>query len=307
MVVTLTGENSFGIGQALAQLADKFIAEHGDMALERVDCEEVDFGRIQESLSSLPFLATKKLIVLRSPDKQKRFLEEHEQLLGNLPKTTELIIVESKLDKRLSYYKYLKSKTVFREFPELDQNGLIKWLTDTAKDAGGSLSQSDARYLVERLGNNQQLAASELDKLLLYNPKITRDGVDLLTDPTPQSSIFQLLEAAFAGNSRRAVKLYAEQRAMKVEPQQIIAMLAWQLNILSIIKTAEDRNADDIAREARLSPFTVRKSQGIAGQLSVPELKNLVNDLLKIDINVKTTSIDADESLQHYLLKVASA
>ncbi|HXR50083.1 MAG TPA: DNA polymerase III subunit delta, partial [Verrucomicrobiae bacterium] len=205
----------------------------------------------------------------------------------------------------LSYHRFLKKATGFREFPELDQNGLARWLTDMAKERNGSLSPGDARYLVERVGANQQLLANELEKLLLYNAKITRETIDLLTDPTPQSTIFQLLEAAFVGNKRRALELYAEQRALKVELPQIIAMLTWQLHILVIIKTAGDRSADDIAKEAKLNPFVIRKSEGIARNLTLAQLKQLIADLLKIDVRSKRESIDPDEALQHYLLNLS--
>lgn len=305
-MIVLNGENSFGLGLALRQLVDAFVAEHGDLALERIDAEEADFARIQESLTSLPFLASKKMVILRSPSKQKEFVEKFEQLLAEIPETTEVIIVETKLDKRLSYYKYLKSKTDFHDFPELDQNGLMSWLNVAAKERGGLISSVDARYLVERVGPNQQLLSNELDKLLLYDAKVTHQTIDLLTEPNPQSTIFQLLEAAFAGNTKQAMKLYKEQRALRVEPQQIIAMLAWQLHVLAVIKTAGERGADEIAREAKLNPFVVRKSQGIARNLSQPELKRQVSDLLSIDTRTKRTSIDPDETLQNYLMQLAS-
>ncbi len=149
------------------------------------------------------------------------------------------------------------------------------------------------------------MLASELEKLLLYDPIITRQTIDLLTDPTPQSTIFQLLEAAFAGNSKQAIKLYKEQRSMKVEPLQIIAMLSWQLNVLAIIKTAGDRSTQDIAKQAKINPYVVSKSQGIARKLSLDELKSLIKDLLEIDIASKRTNIDIDEALQLYILKLS--
>ncbi len=305
MLVTLTGENSFALGQALGDLVSTFVAEHGDLALERLDGEEAEYPRIAEVLTSLPFFASRKLVVLRRPSANKQFTEQAEHILSGLSETTDVILVEPKLDKRLSYYKFLKSKTDFRDFPELDLGGLAQWLVARAKAQNGSLSSGDARYLVERVGANQQLLTNELNKLLLYDPKITRQTIDLLTEPTPQSTIFELLEAAFAGKTRRALDLYAEQRALKVEPAQIIAMLAWQLHVLAIIKTAGERSPDDIAKQAKLNPFVVRKSQGIAQTLSIGEVKKLVSDLLEIDVKSKRSGIDVDEALQHYLLELA--
>lgn len=306
MITTLTGPNSFGLQARLRQQVDAFVAEQGDLALERIDGQEADLNRINEALTSLPFLANKKLVVLREPGSNKKLTEDIEHILSEVNETTDVIIVEPKLDKRLAYYKYLKTKTDFHDFPELDQNGLASWLIQVAKERQGEFALSDARYLVERVGANQQLLSNELEKLLLYSDKITRQSIDLLTDPTPQSSIFQLLEAAFAGNTKRTLDLYAQQRAMKVEPQQIVAMLAWQLHVLAIIKTAGERSPDQIAREARLNPYVVRKSQGIAKNVSHQELKKLVADLLAIDTATKRGNIDPDEALQHYLLELAN-
>src|SRR5579884_3695026 len=276
MVITLTGENGFGWSQELKQLVQAFTAEHGELALERLEGEEADFAALREALTSPPFLANKKMVVLKQPGKNKQFAENAEQLLNEIPQTTDVILIEPKLDKRLGYYKLLKSKTDFRESNELDINGLAQWLVNEVKRQKGSLSPADARYLVERLGLNQQLLANELEKLLLYNPAVTRENINNLTDPTPQSTIFQLLEAAFAGQTQKMLSLYNEQRALKVEPLQIVAMLAWQLHVLAVIRTAGDRPADQVADEARLNPFVVRKSQNIARSLSIPELKKLI-------------------------------
>jgi DNA polymerase III delta subunit len=305
MMKVLTGENSFSLQRELHDLVDAFVAEHGDLALERLDGQEAEFSKIREALTSLPFLASKKMVVLRAPSANKQFVESIEQLATDIPETTDAIIVEPKLDKRQSYYKFLKKNTDFKEFPELDMNGLARWLVDIVKEQGGSLSSGDARYLVERVGANQQLLSNELEKLLLYEPKVTRQTIDLLTEPAPQSTIFQLLEAAFSGNTKRAFKLYEEQRALKVEPQQIIAMLTWQLHVLAIIKTAGDRPSSQIAKEAKINPYVLDKSRSIAHDLSLSTLKKLIADLLEIDNKTKSVSIDADEALQHYLLKLA--
>lgn len=305
MIRTYTGDNSFGLRRAERAVVEQFTAEHGDLALERLDGQEAAYEQISEALTSLPFLAAKKLVILRNPGANKKFLEHYEHLLSDIPETTDVIINEPKLDKRLSYYKYLKRATDFTDFTSMDANELSRWLVLAAKEQGGTLSSSDAFYLIERVGVNQQLVSTDLEKLLLYDPVITRNTIDLLTEATPQSTIFQLLEAAFAGNTGRALELYAQQRALKVEPQQIVAMLAWQLHVLATIKTAGDRSAETIAKDAKLNPFVVRKSQSITRMLPYARLKQLISDLLTIDVKSKRTSIDLDAALQYYLLKLA--
>lgn len=306
MITTLTGSNSFTLKAELDRLVAEFLKTHTDLGLEKLDGEEVEYDRIREALESLPFLASRKMVVLRSPSATKEFVEKAEKLLTELPDSTDVIIYEPKLDKRSSYYKFLQKNTDYKQFDELDEFGLTRWLSEEAKNRGGSLSQNDARYLVERIGPNQQLLASELMKLMTYDSNVTRQTIDLLTEPTLQSTVFQLIDAAFANNGKRALALYQEQRAQRIEPQQIIAMLAWQLHALAIVKTAGQRSDSEIAKEAGLNPFVVRKSRTIVDHLSLPELKQLISDVLELDVRLKSESINADDALKELFLNLSN-
>jgi DNA polymerase-3 subunit delta len=304
MITTLTGANSFLLQAELRRLVTAFVSEHTDMGLEKLDGEEAAYDRMREALESLPFLAAKKLVVLRSPGINKEFSEKASELLQNLSETTDVIIVEPKLDKRTAYYKFLKKSSEFTEFNELDDRGLSQWLVQTAKEQGSTLTSADAHYLVERVGPNQRLLSNELAKLLSYNSHITRQTIELLTDQMPQSSIFDLLDAALAGRTKRAMELYKEQRSMKVDPQQILAMLAWQLHVLVVVKAAGSRDSISIAKDAKLNPYVVRKTQTAASNLTMTQLKQLVFRTYQLDLRLKSQILDADEALQELLMNI---
>lgn len=307
MITTLTGSNAFALRAELNKRVAAFVDEHTDMGLEKLDAEEADTARLVDAVQNLPFLASRKLVVLRNPGSNKEFTDKLEGLVPNIPEITDVIIYEPKLDKRSAYAKFLQKQTDFKSFDDLGERELPAWLVAEAKNRGGSLSHTDALYLVGRVGANQQLLTNELDKLLVYDPAITRQTIDLLTDLTPQSTIFQLLDAAFAGNAKKALEIYEDQRAQRVEPQAIIPMLAWQLQILAIVKTAGQKPVEQIASEAKLNPFVVRKSVGIAGKLTLAQLKKMVHDLRELDVKLKTSSIDADEALRLYLLNLTTS
>lgn len=305
MITTLTGENETLRLQTQQHIIDAFVSSHGDMGLERIDGEEASYEHMHAAVQSLPFLAARKLIVLRSPGANKEFVESFEQFLQDVAETNDVLIVEPKLDKRLGYYKRLKKDTDFKEFKVLDAPVLATFAVQYVKERGGNLSSNDARLLIERVGDNQLVVQHELDKLLAYNPAITKQTIELLTERTPASSIFELLDAAFAGNTKRAMALYHEQRALRVEPQQIIAMLVWQLHILAIAAAAGNRSADEIAGQAKISPFTLRKSLPLARKIGATRLKRLITSLREFDVRLKSESISADEVVQFYLLSIA--
>jgi len=302
MIRVLTGTNDFLRSLELKKIIAGFIKEHGDFGLEKIEAGEVELGRLLESVSSLPFLAPRRMIILSDPSANKSINENIDKLLEAVADTTDLIIVERKFDKRSVLYKTLKKKTELKEFTELDERGLSTWLADEAKKRGGGLTPGDALYLVERVGINQLGLSNELDKLLGYQPVITRATIDLLTEPLPQSSVFDLLDAAFNGNTKKAMDLYQDQRKQQVEPQAIMGMLAWQMHIIAVVKANENLGADEIASKSKLNPYVVRKTLSLTRNQTLGDVRNLLKRVLDLDIRLKSEAIDADDAVQHLLI-----
>jgi DNA polymerase-3 subunit delta len=304
MTITLSGANDYRISEELHKLLSDFISTHGDMAVEKLFADEVDYQKIYDALTSLPFLSTKKMVVVWNPSFNKQFVEKADYLLNNIADSTDVIFVEQKIDKRSSLYKLLKKQTNYCEFQELDENELAGWLVKQAKAQNADISNSDARFLIERLGLNQQMLFSELSKVALYDKDITKKSIKMNTEAIPQSSIFELLDSVFSGDSKRALALYREQRALQVEPQRIISMLVWQFQIIALIKASKGLNSDQIAKESKNSPYTVAKTMRVASKITLSQLRLMIHDLLELDVRLKTQKIDADEALQVYILNI---
>jgi DNA polymerase-3 subunit delta len=306
MIKALVGENQFTIHGALDKLQHSFIAEHGDLALERLDGEEASYEHLLGAIESLPLLSARKLVIIKNGSLNKEFNEQISEVLKRVGEGTDLVIVETKLDKRTQYFKQLKKLEDFVACEPIDAWTAPDWMITYVKEQGGILTNADARFLVERVGLNQQLLASELNKLLSYNLTINRQIIELLSEPTPQGTVFQLIDTLFAGNSTRALMLYEEQRKQRVEPQAIVGMLAWQLHLIAIAKTAAHMSAQQIAKDAKASPFAIEKSMRIANKLSLAQLKQLVRDIAELDYRIKTTNIDADVSLRQSIIDIAN-
>lgn len=305
MIITLTGTNAYALKDTLQQLVAAYVANYTDMGLERYDGDSLDANLLTSALQALPFLVDKRMVVLRSPSVQKNIQEVLEKLLPLVAESTDLIIVEPKLDKRTSYYKALQKLTDFREFNQPNEAQLAGWLVTQAKEYRATISRADANYLVGRVGPNQMLLANELQKLAHYQPAINRASIDLLTEPTPLSSTFDLLDAALKGQVQRTMQLYHEQRQKKVDPVEIMALLAWQLHVLALIKTAGQRSPGQIASQAKVSPYVVSKSQAIAGNFTLTSLKDAIKRAAALDVALKSRAIDADEALLQYLLTIS--
>ncbi len=301
MIHYLVGDNRYEIGHYVKKITDDFVKKYGDLAIERFDADEIESPIIINALGSLPFLSPAKLVVVKSANSKDLI----EQILEHdIPNEIEAIIVIDKADKRLGYYKKISKLPGFKLFDQAKSNVSARWIVDYVSSGQGNISQSDASYLLGRVGTNQSLISNELDKLLAYNSKITKDSINLLTEPTPLSTTFDLLESAFSGNFDKVEQIYKQQRLQKVEPLKILGLVAWQLNILALVKLASRRSVDEIAKDAKIHPFVAKKTINLANNLKLKQVKKMVDDACELDLSIKTKNIDADRAVLLYLLSL---
>ena len=305
-IKTITGMNWFGVKAKLEELVGDFVKNHGDLALEKLDGSEASYDQILGAIESLPFLAAKKMVVLYNLSTNKQAADSLETLLDRLPEITDLIIVETKLDKRSIYYKSLKKLTDFREYSPLDEHQLIDWMEHEAVKQASELSKDNARYLVERAGNDQMRLVHEIDKLVAYNKKISRKSIDLLVDEISSSTMFNLLDSVFSGNVRAALNMYQEQRSQRIEPQAIHAMLVWQMHTVAMVVSApQSANVQKIAAYSGLNPFVVQKSQKIAQKMDRKKINEFMSVLRDIDYKGKREIVDYDEALKFAIISLS--
>jgi DNA polymerase-3 subunit delta len=306
MVYTLAGKNTFQLSKHLDSVMSTFLKEHGDLGLERIDASEKDTDIVFQAVQSLPFLANRKLVIIKNSSSNVALLERLAELVERVPESIDVYFVDQNFDKRKSYYKLLKSLTTLTEFAEQRPQDIAMWISGAIKERGGTISRPDAQLLVDRIGSSQQKLSQEIDKLLLYQNNVTRESIELLTDQSIQSTVFALLDAAFQGNGAKALKLYREQRSAKVDPNYIVAMLTWQLQALALAVYAEPQSETTLLAAGQ-SPFSARKSLQLAKSISRKRLEQYVVTLSEIDAKTKSSAVDADAALELFFVELTTS
>ncbi|MGH7234548.1 MAG: DNA polymerase III subunit delta, partial [Candidatus Saccharimonadales bacterium] len=293
----------------------RFLEASGEdeSAIERLDAPSIENDKIAEIIARLDspsLFAPKKLVMIRNLSQNDEFSQKFIDWLELQTKDdqqTEVLIINPNLDGRSKIYKELKAKTDFREYLPLKEPQLSQWVLKQVNEAGGSIETSMANYLVELVGPDQQRLASEIEKLLLYEPKITRSSIDLLVEPGIDSTTFQLADAAFARNDPvKALRLYQEQRKQRIEPVIIIGSLAWQLHLIALVKSADaNSTAEQIANESGFNAWPVSRAMRLSASISHQDLVRAVDKLALIDSKSKSApGYNIDDALQYYLLSI---
>ena len=193
----------------------------------------------------------------------------------------------------------------FNKYESLDGANLIDWLIAEANSNGGNIKRPTAQYLIDRVGHNQQLLHSEIQKLLLIGKDITEPIINDMTEESPSSSVFNMLDSLMNGRVDIASKLYDEQRAQGMEPQAVMGMITWQLFALSAIVASDGDSPDVISKRYKLSPFVVRKNTTLAKKLNRGQMVDLLDSAIESDLNIKTGKSKPNDEVHSLLLVLA--
>ncbi len=303
MTITLVGENTYLLRKELSKIISDFEQEYGDLSIERFAGEVAIFEQIFSAITNPPFLTSRKLVVVESISLVKDINTRFEELLREPQDQIDVVLVDDKLDKRSGLYKHLKKRTDYKEFANMPANNISGWVKAEVIARGGSIDDPSARLLVEYIGTNQQKLSNEIDKLLQYNSNISVDTINLLSVKQPSTTMFQLLDALFAKDTKLMMSLYDDQRKQQVEPLTILSMVLWQLHILAVVKTApKGKSSEQIAKDAGIHSFVVQKSVNIARKMSLSQLKKFISDVVDLEVKLKTQTVDADDAVKHLLL-----
>ena len=98
----------------------------------------------------------------------------------------------------------------FVELARVEENDAIKWVTTTAESRNVKFDPDAARELVDSLGADMMLIASEFEKLLLYvegKNRVTLGDVETMVLAAKQRSLYELTDAISAKDRPRALLL----------------------------------------------------------------------------------------------------
>jgi DNA polymerase III subunit delta len=291
VIITLTGENTFAVSQAERQLIEAFSNKHGGNGIERVDGEGLEASRLPDLLQGVSLFAPVRLVIIKNVSANKPILEPLGDMLAKAADETTVVIADTSLDKRTKLYKLLKSKSNFQDFAPLDEAKLAAWAQKKAQEYSADISRSDAAYLVQRVGSDQWRLQHEIDKLAHYAPAITRESIDLLVEPSPEGTAFELLDATLAGKTPQVGELLAALKTQE-DPYKLFGLLASQVHALAVVAAAGTRSTDQIAKEAGIHPFVVRKTQATANRLGPSRIQRITKLVADCDWHLKSTGAD---------------
>jgi DNA polymerase-3 subunit delta len=231
------------------------------------------------------------------------------KLIEGLPDSVCLVMLETRVDRRLKQLVSLVEKTgllaeIGREKPQV----LQQWISAECRRRGLSIDQAAAESLIDRCDGSMRLIWQELAKLYLYcqASACRQISVQLLADlaiPDLHGSIFDLTDALSDGKTGQALRLLDTLFGQRQPAQLILFMLARHLR--QLICAAELVHPERIAKELRVVPFVAARLAGQARRLPPDELETLYGRCQETDVAVKSGQIGDRLALETFLVETA--
>ena len=199
-----------------------------------------DWDGLRTATQSLSLFAERRLIELRLPtgrpgEAGAALLSE---LAGNVSADIVLLVITGKLDKtqrESSWVQAIETAGTHVVIWPLDAQKLPAWLTQRFAARGLKPEAGVVDLLAWHLEGNMLAAAQEVDKLAMLcgNERVTLADVEESLADSARFSVYQLVDAALAGEVVAARRILASLRTEGTEPILMLWALARELRTLA--------------------------------------------------------------------------
>ena len=298
----MTGENTYALLAEKRRWIDEFSKKHGADNIVRLDAKGLTIRDLLDEVGVMPFLAEKRLVIVDGVPKSTK--EEIQALETSIHPSTVLLFSDPAPDKRLGGVKQLMAIAAAKSFPAVKGPKLLQWIGAEAQRLGLALDRGAAELLVERLGDDQGLIATELEKLsfAVAGRALTPEDVDLHTIPTDEGVVWTMTDLVSAGKRKEALAYARRLLERGSDAYGLWSILLSMLKNVVLVRAAIDdgmTSPKDIAERTGIHPFALRSVQSYAASCSRQELETMVSWAVESDVQLKTGGYRAtDEAPQ---------
>lgn len=218
------------------------------------------------------------------------------------------LIIAKKIDFRKKTSKFFKENNLLVEFPLRKGVSLRKWIKEHFWNHGYNISDEGVAYLLEVVGENQNMLENELSKFFIYEPdhkNISIKDLDILITNNVQSNIFNLLDNMFIDHGKM---LKALENLFKLkEPEiKIVFMIIRELRIILRTKwfLKEKYSEEKIASILAIPFFSVDKKVKVSKKMSFEEIFKYLKLFYEVEEKIKSGNGDGKMLLRGTLLSI---
>lgn len=278
---------------------------------------DVDVSKFALAMQTLPFLAERRLLVLR--DAQELSAVESKEIAEFLKKPADSACVVLVWNERVSrdarrnplFAAAEKGGSVV-EFRQLYDRELPGWIVERVRKESKTIAGDAVQALMRESGANLNDLANEIEKLLIYagsRAEITAHDVEALSGHTRVASLNTLSEEIEARRVDRALMSVEKLVEEGEVPLRILATIGRVLRRLLVAKSLEVQKKSphqDIRQELNLNQYFDRAFFTNLAKYTLKDLEYALERLLHADLELKTSARPEQSVLADLVLSLGA-
>jgi len=303
MILYLYGNNSYAINKQLNLILQKYLDKNqteGDFV--KYDMSEASANSLIADLAVVPMFASSRLVFAENIGKAKLTPAQLEQITSIAPESTNLVLTDISPDKRTTAFKELKKLPGAKEFAQLSDDALVRWVVAEAVSNKSKIDSATARYLIDYVGKDQWTLHNEIAKLASFKSDISRHSIDKLASPSIDSTTFTMAEALVKKDYKKAIKIYDELKLYGNADQLIQGSIIYQYRTIMLAIL----NDSELTRAYKVSPYPLQKARSLAGKMNIDDIKRAYQVIAKADLATKTGELPAEEAMREMIYQLCN-
>ena len=301
------------IKAATLQSLRKALLPEGMEELNESIMEAPATDTIIAACETLPFLADKRLVIVREHPALMGRADADERLISYIPQVPESAVLvflsRGKADARKKLYTAIKKANGVVSFAPLTDAELNGWIVKTFAGLGKSVSSQTASVLSFTVGSDTALLRREIEKLAALagdRDTVTEEDVHAVATRSVECTVFEMVDAVVAGQQGKAFGLLRDMLTTGSDRLGILAMLLRQFRLMQHIKIMqfEKLSPGDIKQRLGVAPFAAERCMRQASGYTGGQVKKAVQICLNAEYKVKSGGWNQEGALESAMLEI---
>jgi DNA polymerase-3 subunit delta len=289
----ILGDDLPKIESAIKRLKLRIVEESGsDLNISEFEAGDDSGLQVVNAANTMAFLGGTRLVLVHHADAwQKADKDQVAAYLASPAPDACLGLVATKLTPADPLRAATEKHGQVLEYLAPKEGELPSWLVREAGRMGIAIGLQQARHMVDRCGDNQNILLREVEKLDLYaeGRRITDDDIRILTTATVEASIFDLLDSLALGRGAAAFSAADELLSGGERHEVLFYRILRHFQQLSRVAALRDAGytRDAIQAEMKLKAFPARKLVEQAAHLGAEGIARRLGVLADTDARMK--------------------
>ena len=318
-VLLFDGEEEYVKDSALHQLREKVLPEGLEEMNETLLSAAASPHEIIEACETLPFLAPKRLVVVRGSALVQKLpgaakeegLDALLDYVSNLPEHVILLFFNrGKADRSKKLTARIEGMSGRVDFAPLSDSEKEMWLNRELKTRGKAMTKEAATLFLSRCDPLITPTLQELQKLLGYvgdRLNIEKEDIEAVIAPSVEDRLFMLFDALITGNAVSAMTiLKGMQSGRDSSAVQLLTPLTLRFRQMHDYKVLKSKGTTDkeIAEISGIRSNMMWLYEKQTRAFSEGELQELLDECIQMDFELKSGKISEDAALDTVVMRL---